>query len=98
MFMLCRSSALTAVCGIAGVRFPQLTLLLRYLAFTHCLLRAQAEPNGKAGQALGSPEDRETEELLGQLLGKDRDPPPLPPNQASYPSQARDPALHWRDC
>ncbi len=76
------------------MRFPQLTLLVRYLAFTHGMLRAQAEPTGRAGQALsGSAEDSETEELLARLLGKDRDPPPLPPDQASHPSQAM--AQRW---
>lgn len=75
--------------GVAGVRFPQLTLLVRYLAFTHSMLRAQTEPKGGSGRAPGSTEDREAQELLDRLLGSDRDPPPLPPDQASHPSQAR---------
>jgi hypothetical protein len=69
----------------AGVGYPKLLLLLRYLAFTHSMLKAQ--PEARAAQQV--PADAEMEELVSQLLCGERDPPPLPPEGDAFALQAR---------
>ncbi|EIE26081.1 hypothetical protein COCSUDRAFT_46483 [Coccomyxa subellipsoidea C-169] len=60
----------------AGIQFPKLALLLRYLVFTHRLLKTQADGSARPSGTDCSPE---VEELLGKLLSDERDPPPFPP-------------------
>lgn len=64
----------------SGVTYPKLALLLRYLAFTHTMLRAQ-----EGGTSSSS--DAEIESLVERLLCGERDPPPFPPESHSFPVQ-----------
>jgi len=62
--------------GVAGIQYPKLALLLRYLVFTHRLLKAQSEGSARQAETESS---LEVQELLAKLLSEDRDPPPFPP-------------------
>lgn len=74
--------------GVAGIQFPKLALLLRYLVFTHRLLKTQSEGSARQSCAEGCPE---VEELLGKLLSEDRDPAPFPPEFDPLSGQVRCP-------
>ncbi len=70
----------------AGIQFPKLALLLRYLVFTHRLLKTQADGSARPSGTDGS---AEVEELLGKLLSDERDPPPFPPEFDPLSGQVR---------
>lgn len=70
--------------GVAGIQFPKLALLLRYLVFTHRLLKAQSEGSARQAETESS---LEVQELLAKLLSEDRDPPPFPPEFDPYLGQ-----------
>ena len=61
-------------CGAsAGVAHPKLALILRYLAFTHSTMQ-QDDPSAPELSA----DDGDTDQIISNLLGSDRDPAPLP--------------------
>ena len=61
-------------CGAcAGVTHPKLALILRYLAFTHTTM-LQDDPSAPELSA----DDADTDQIISNLLGSDRDPAPLP--------------------
>ena len=57
----------------AGVTHPKLALILRYLAFTHSTMQ-QDDPSAPELKA----DDGDTDQIISNLLGSDRDPAPLP--------------------
>lgn len=57
----------------AGLSYSQLSLILRYLAFVHRMLK---EVNPEAPELNAN--DRDTDHIIAHLLGSEREPPPLP--------------------
>ena len=61
-------------CGAsAGVTYPKLALILRYLAFTHATMQQQ-DPSAPELHA----HDRDVDHIVSNLLVSDREPAPLP--------------------
>lgn len=86
--------------GGAGIRFPKLALLLRYLVFTHRMLKTHSDSGSRQSGVDASPE---VQDVLSKLLSEDRDPAPFPPESEPFLGQVRSaapvesfPPHHWR--
>ena len=67
----------------AGIRFPKLALLLRYLVFTHRMLKTHSDRQS------GVDASPEVQDVISKLLSEDRDPAPFPPECELFSGQVR---------